>query len=91
MHLNTTPDPPLPKPCLRDLHELLRDHLPAPLVKLTSLGELRRRCHEIVAEHPRFREEVPLVLTGEERRRQHYAGQLVAAAGGAAPARPQVA
>ena len=78
MHLNTTPSPPPQKPCIRDLAELLRDHLPPLLIKLTPLKELRRRCHEIAAEHPRFREEVPLVLTGEERRRQKLSGVLVA-------------
>lgn len=76
MHLNTTPVEPPRKPCMRDYSELLRDHLPAPLVKLSSLEELRRRCHEIVAEHPRFREEVPLALADEEYRRQRLSGQL---------------
>ena len=78
MHLNTTPASPPAKPCIRDMHELLRDHLPAPLVKLTPLKQLRRRLQEITAEHPRFREEAPLVLLGEERRRQRLAGVLVA-------------
>ena len=76
MYLNTTPAEPAPKPCIRDLHELLRDHLPAPLVKLTPLKELERRCHEIVAEHPRFREEAPLVLRGEAQRRVRLRGLL---------------
>ena len=80
MHLNTTPDPPLAKPCLRDLHELLRDHLPpAPVIKVTPLPELTRRCHEIVAEHPRFREEAPLVLASEIHRRHRYSGALTVA------------
>jgi hypothetical protein len=61
---------------MRDMHELLRDHLPAPLVKLTPLQELERRCHEIAAEHPRFREEVPLVLRGEVQRRVRLSGHL---------------
>jgi hypothetical protein len=77
MHLNTTPDPPPAKPCIRDLHELLRDHLPpATVIKSLPLPELARRCHEIAAEHRRFREEVPLVLAGEERRRHRYSGAL---------------
>jgi hypothetical protein len=76
MHLNTDPAQPLGKPCIRDMHELLRDHLPAPLVKLTPLQELERRCHEIAAEHPRFREEVPLVLRGEAQRRTRLSGLL---------------
>jgi hypothetical protein len=76
MHLNTDPVQPARKPCIRDLHELLRDHLPVPLVKLTPLQELERRCHEIAAEYPRFREEVPLVLRGETQRRTRLSGQL---------------
>jgi O6-methylguanine-DNA--protein-cysteine methyltransferase len=59
------------------MHELLRDHLPEPLVKLTTLQELERRCDEIAAEHPRFREEVPLVLRGETQRRVRLRGLQV--------------
>ena len=69
MYLNADSPGPRRKPCIRDLHELLRDYLPLPLVKLASLPELERRCHEIATEHPRFREEVPLVLQGETQRR----------------------
>jgi hypothetical protein len=76
VHLNTDPIVPPGKPCIRDLHELLRDHLPLPLVKLTSLSELERRCREIAAEYPRFREEVPLVLRGEAQRRTRLSGLL---------------
>ncbi len=74
MYLNKAPDEPPRRPCIRDYADLLRDHLPEPLVKLTSLPELERRCHEIVAEHPRFREEAPLLLAGEQRRRRRFAG-----------------
>lgn len=76
LHLNTDPADPERLPCIRDMHELLRDHLPAPLVMLTPLPELARRCHEIVATHPRFREEAPLVLQGETHRRQRLSGVL---------------
>jgi len=76
MHLNRTPDAPPRKPCVRDLHELLRDHLPPLLIKLTALPELARRCEEIAAEHPRFREETPLVLAGEAQRRLRFSGEL---------------
>ncbi|MVN77720.1 hypothetical protein GO988_15410 [Hymenobacter sp. HMF4947] len=76
MHLNTTPDLPLAKPCIRDLHELLHQHLSPQLVMLTPLPELERRLHEIAAQHPRFREEAPLVLSGEARRRHRYSGGL---------------
>ena len=79
MHLNTTPDPPPGKPNILEYAELLRDYLPEPLIKLVPLPELRRRCHEITAEHPRFREEVPLVLSGETHRRERLSGRLVLA------------
>ena len=77
MHLNLTPDPPPQKPCIRDLHELLHLHLTPQLVMLAPLEELSRRLHELAAQHPRFREEAPLVLVGEERRRQRFSGGLV--------------
>ncbi|MGI4762937.1 MAG: hypothetical protein ACRYF0_19655 [Janthinobacterium lividum] len=76
MRLNTTPNPPPAKPCIRDMHELLHQHLTPQLVMLTPLTELARRLHEIAAQHPRFREEAPLVLAGEERRRHRYSGAL---------------
>ncbi|HEX8506519.1 MAG TPA: hypothetical protein VF630_14225 [Hymenobacter sp.] len=75
MHLNTTPlaEPaPLKKPCIRDMHELVTKHLPETLVKLTSFDELRRRCTEIDAEHPHLREETPVVLQNEARRRARH-------------------
>lgn len=77
MHLNTTPAPPPGKPCWRDMHELLRDHLPCQLIMLASSQELERRCQELAATHPRFREELPLVLQGEAARRQRLGGGLV--------------
>jgi hypothetical protein len=76
MYLNTTPAEPERKPCIRDLAELLATHLLPQLVMLAPLAELARRCHEIAAQHPRFREETPLVLAGEHRRRQRLAGAL---------------
>lgn len=75
--LNTTAAPPAPKPCVRDRHERLRDHLPEPILRLTSLKQLRRRCPELAATYPRLREELPLVLVGEERRRQLNGGRRV--------------
>ena len=81
MHLNLTPGPPPAKPCIRDLHELLHVHLTPQLVMLTPLEELARRLHEIAAQHPRFREEAPLVLSGETRRRHRFSGALVVAHG----------
>jgi hypothetical protein len=76
MHLNTTPDPPPAKPCIRDMHELVHVVLTEPLLMLAPLPELARRLHEVVAEQPRFREEAPLVLAGEVRRRRRYGGEL---------------
>jgi hypothetical protein len=74
MHLNTDQQLPPSKPCIRDMHELLRDHLDPNLIKLVPLEELDRRGHEIVAEHPRFREEMPLVVRGEAGRRKRLQG-----------------
>ncbi|UOQ99878.1 hypothetical protein MUN81_10345 [Hymenobacter sp. 5317J-9] len=78
MHLNTDPPAPLAAPaklpCMRDMHELMTTHLPEPLVKLVPLDELERRGTELVNEHPRFAEEVPLVLAGEARRRARHRG-----------------
>ena len=76
MHLNTTPPEPPKLPCIRDLHELVHQHLTPQLVMLVPLKELRRRLHEIATEHPRFREETPLVLAGETRRRRRLSGEL---------------
>lgn len=74
MHLNKSPAEPPGMPCIRDYSELISDKglLPELLVKLTPLPELERRCEEIAAEHPRFREEVPLVLAGEKHRRRRF-------------------
>jgi hypothetical protein len=79
MHLNTTPNPPPAKPCIRDMHELVHVVLTEPLLMLSPLEELARRLHEIAAQHPRFREEAPLVLAGEQRRRHRYSGALTVA------------
>ena len=76
MRLNTTPNPPPAKPCIRDMHELVHVVLTEPLLMLASLPELARRLHEVVAEQPRFREEAPLVLAGETYRRRRYSGAL---------------
>lgn len=81
MHVNHTPDDTLDdpprKPCIRDFHELLHQHLPPALIlKVTPILELERRLDEIVLEHPHLREEAPLVLVGESRRRDRLSGQL---------------
>ena len=76
MHLNHDESQPAGLPCIRDMHELLRDHLPPLLVKWSPLPELDRRLQEITAEHPRFREEAPLVLQGETARRRRLSGEF---------------
>ena len=81
LHWNPEPAAPAPppaKPCIRDFAELVARHLPCVVVKLVSLDELHRRAAEITAEHPRFREEVPLVLALEMRRRARHHGLYVA-------------
>ena len=80
MHLNITPDPPSAKPCMRDMHELVHVVLTEPLLMLAPLPELARRLHEVVAQHPRFREEAPLVLAGETHRRRRFSGGLAVSA-----------
>ncbi|WP_210521608.1 hypothetical protein [Hymenobacter terricola] len=76
MHLNTDAPAdlaPAKKPCMRDLHELVTHFLPDPKVlKLVPLDELERFGTETVAEHPRFAEEMPLVLAYETRRRARH-------------------
>jgi hypothetical protein len=79
MHLNTTPNDPPRLPCWRDMHELVHVVLTPQLVMLSPLEELARRLHEIAAQHPRFREEVPLVLAGEQHRRHRFSGVLTVA------------
>lgn len=77
MHLNTDPVAPAapPKlPCIRDYHELVHQHMPDQLIKLVPLAELERFGAELVAEQPRFAEEVPLRVAGEARRRARHRG-----------------
>ncbi|MBO3270783.1 hypothetical protein [Hymenobacter defluvii] len=76
MHLNTDPQAPAKRPCLRDLATLTATLLPPALVMLAPLPELERRCREIDTTHPQYREETPLVLAYEHRRRGQLSGQL---------------
>ena len=76
MHLNTEPVGPPRKPCIRDYADLKATLLPDNLVMLVPLDELERRAHEIDATHPHYREETPLVVAWERRRRQRLSGQL---------------
>ena len=77
-HLNTTPVAPPRLPNLLELAQLTSPTglLPATLVPLLPLKELRRRAHEINATHPQYREERPLVLAWEQQRRQRLRGEL---------------
>jgi hypothetical protein len=52
--------------------------LPKRLVPLMSLKQLRRRATEIEATHPQYREELPLVLAYEAKRRRRFTQGLVA-------------
>ena len=80
MRLNTdppAPPPPAKLPCIRDYHELMHQHMPDQLIKLVPLEELERFGNELVAEQPRFAEEVPLRLAGEARRRARHRSLMV--------------
>jgi hypothetical protein len=78
MHLNTAPPAPPRKPNLLELAQLTSPTglLPAAVVPLLSLKQLRRRAHEIEATHPQYREELPLVLSYEAQRRRRFTGGL---------------
>lgn len=78
MHLNTNPATPLGKPCLRDLARLTSATglLPAAVVPLLPLKQLKRRIREINATHPQYQEETPLVLAYEKSRRRKLGGAL---------------
>jgi hypothetical protein len=69
MHLNVTPAEKAQKPNWLDYAELTRTLLPDALVALAPLPELKRRIEEINIMYPRFREETPLVLAYEVKRR----------------------
>lgn len=78
MHLNTTPPEPPRKPCWRDLARLTSPSglLPAAVVPLLPLKQLKRRIREINCTHPQYQEETPVVLAHEVRRRRALSGQL---------------
>lgn len=76
MHLNNTPPAPARKPNILELAQLTATLLPAALVQLVPLKQLKRRIREINATHPQYREETPLVLSYEVRRRRQLSGQL---------------
>ena len=76
MHLNTTPPAPARKPNILELAQLTATLLPAALVQLVPLKQLKRRIREINATHPQYREETPLVLAYETKRRRRLAPGL---------------
>lgn len=78
MQVNTTSAAPLGKPNLRELAQLTSPTglLPATLVPLLPLKQLKRRIREINATHPQYQEETPLVLAYEAKRRGRLRGQL---------------
>jgi hypothetical protein len=78
MHLNTAPPAPARKPNLLELAQLTSPTglLPAALVPLLPLKQLKRRIREINATHPQYQEETPLVLAYEAKRRGRFSGQL---------------
>lgn len=80
MQVNLDPAAPPRKPNLLELAQLTSPTglLPATVVPLLSLKQLRRRAHEIEATHPQYREELPLVLAYEAQRRQRFTRGLVA-------------
>lgn len=78
MHLNADPVQPARLPNMLELAQLTSPTglLPATLVPLLPLAELTRRAREIDATHPQYREETPLVLAWEQRRRERLSGRL---------------
>ena len=78
MHLNVSPPEPMRKPCWRDLACLTSPTglLPAAVVPLLPLKQLKRRIREINCTHPQYREETPVVLAHETRRRRQLNGEL---------------
>jgi hypothetical protein len=87
MQINKDPDLPPRKPCLRDYQQLTTTLLPDNLVMIVPLDELERRAREIDATHPQFREETPIRVALERKRRRDLQGLLVAQV----PGRNQVA
>ncbi|UOR06273.1 hypothetical protein MUN82_04055 [Hymenobacter aerilatus] len=67
---------PAGKPCIRDYSELVTRVIPEPLAQLVPLPELARRCDEVARTQPRFREETPILLAAETRRRAVLANPL---------------
>lgn len=76
MFVNHTPPAPAGEPDPQELAELEATFLPPVLVMLVPEADLQRRCHEINLEHPRFREETPVVLRREYARRRRLSAGL---------------
>jgi hypothetical protein len=76
MYLNTSPAAPQGKPNILEYAQLKATLLPDSLVMLVPLEELDRRASEIDATHPQFREETPVVVAIERKRRARLRGLL---------------
>lgn len=78
MHLNNDPQAKLGKPCLRDMATLVSPTglLPAALVPLMSDERLSSRANEIGVTHPQYREELPVLVAYEMKRRRRLSGEL---------------
>ena len=60
----------LGNPSILDYNELITSVIPEPIIKLVPLAELERRCEEVNQTMPRFREETPVLLKIEKKRRE---------------------
>lgn len=78
MQVNNSQATKLGKPCWRDMAQLTKSDglLPANVVPLLSLKQLKRSIREINLTHPRYQEETPLVLAHEVKRRERLSGKL---------------
>lgn len=78
MQVDHSPSQPLGKPCLRDMATLVSPTglLPAALVPLMSDERLSSRANEIGVTHPQYREELPVLVAYEMKRRRRLSGEL---------------
>ena len=75
MQVNTTPvEAPLGKPSITDYAVLITSVIPESVFTLIPLSELERRCNEVARTQKRFREETPVLLAIETKRRAALAG-----------------
>ena len=74
MHPATSTPSPSSLPCIRDYSELITKVIPEPVYTLVPMEELERRGAEVVRIHPRFAQEMPVLIKGEKKRRAALAG-----------------